>query len=94
MAADDLEVRVQRTPNPNSMLFHVNRTLTDRKTGETFGTPEAAAGSPLAAEVFRVPGVSSVFFLPTSITVTRDPTVPWEDMLEDLERAIRAALAG
>jgi len=89
---EDLEVRVQRTPNPNSMLFHVNRSLTDRKTGETFGTPEAAAASPVAAEIFRVAGVSSVFFLPSSITVTRDPTVPWEDILPDIESAIRAGL--
>lgn len=94
MAEGDLQVRVQRTPNPNSMLFHVNRDLTDKKTGETFATPEAASASPLAAEIFRVPGVSSVFFLPNSITVTRDPTVPWEEILSDVESAIRAGLDG
>ena len=88
----DVEVRVQRTPNPNSMLFHVNRELTDRKTGETYATEEAAGGSPLAREIFRVNGVRSVFFLPSSITVTRDPAVAWDDILADLEEAIRVGL--
>jgi hypothetical protein len=93
-AGEALEVRVQRTPNPNSMLFHVNRMLTDRKTGETFASAAAAAASPVAAEIFKVAGVSSVFFLPSSITVSRDPTVPWEDILPELESAIRAGLRG
>jgi hypothetical protein len=94
MPQGDLELRVQRTPNPNSMLFLVNRTLTDKKTGETYATPEAAAASPIASEIFRVAGVRSVFFLPSSITVTRDPTVAWDDILGDLEDAIRAGLGG
>jgi hypothetical protein len=89
---DALQLRVQRTPNPNSMLFHVNRDLTDRKTGQTFASPEAAAESVVATEIFKVPGVSSVFFLPNSITVTRDPSVPWEDIVSDIEDAIRAGL--
>jgi hypothetical protein len=92
MAEGDLQVRVQRTPNPNSMLFHVNRDLTQKKTGETFSSAEAAAGSPLATEIFKVPGVSSVFFLPNSITVSRDPTIPWEGILPDVEQAIKAGL--
>ncbi len=94
MAQDDLQLRVQRTPNPNSMLFHVNRELTERKTGETFANPDAAAASPLASEIFKVEGVSSVFFLPSSITVTRDPAVAWEGILGDVESAIRAGLDG
>ncbi|MBA2564545.1 MAG: NifU N-terminal domain-containing protein [Gemmatimonadetes bacterium] len=88
--SDDVEIRVQRTPNPNSMLFHVNRELTQKKTGETFANPESAAESPLASGIFGVPGVKSVFFLPRSITVTRDPAVAWEAMLGDVEDAIRA----
>ena len=94
MTDGDLEVRAQRTPNPNSMLFHVGRTLTDKKTGETFATPESAADSPLARGILEVPGVRSVFFLPNSITVTRDPTMPWEDMLPGVEDAIRSGLMG
>ena len=92
MADAELDLRAQRTPNPNSMLFHVNRDLTDKKTGETYSTDEAAADSPLAAGILRVTGVSSVFFLPRSITVTRDPTVAWEDILPEVENAIRENL--
>jgi len=94
MANDDLEIRVQRTPNPNSMLFHVNRELTQKKTGQTYSNEETAAESPLAREIFRVAGVRSVFFLPSSITVTRDPAVAWDDMLQDVEEAIRTGLEG
>jgi hypothetical protein len=89
-----LQLRVQRTPNPNSMLFHVNRDLTDRKSGQTFANPEAAAAAPVAAEIFKVAGVRSVFFLPNSITVTRDPAVQWEAILPDIEEAIRTGLQG
>jgi hypothetical protein len=90
LTAADLEVRVQRTPNPNSMLFQVNRDLTDKKTGQTFSSPEVAQTSPVASEIFKVAGVRSVFFLPNSITVTRDPAVAWEDIVSDVESAIRA----
>lgn len=92
MTEAQLEVRVQRTPNPNSMLFLVNRALTEKKTGETYSSAEVATASPLAAEIFKVAGVSSVFFLPNSITVTRDPRVPWEGILTELESAIRVGL--
>jgi hypothetical protein len=92
MASADVDVRIQPTPNPNSMLFHVNRDLTQKKTGETFSSAETAAASPLAAEIFKVAGVSSVFFLPNSITVTRDPAVAWDDILSDVESAIRDGL--
>ena len=92
MANGDLEIRVQRTPNPNSMLFHVNRELTTKKTGETYSTPEAAEGSRLARALLGVRGVASVFFLPASITVTRDPAAAWEDVLSPVEDAIRSAL--
>jgi hypothetical protein len=36
--------------------------------------------------------VASVFFLPASITVTRDPAAAWEDVLSPVEDAIRSAL--
>ena len=84
-----LEVRVQRTPNPNALLFHVNRSLTDKKVGETYSSLAAAQASPLAAKLLQVAGVQSVFFLPSSITITRSSGASWDSIAPAVETAIR-----
>ena len=83
-----LTVEVQPTPNVNALKFVVNRRLTEGRS-QTFRTPQDAAASPLAAGLLAIPGVVQVFFLNDFVTVTRNPSTPWEGIADEVERVIR-----
>jgi hypothetical protein len=84
----DVDIRVQPTPNPNSILFHVDRTVTDERMKQ-YNTPDDAAGAPLARALFEIAGVASIFFMPNSITVSKDAAGDWNDIAPAAEAAIR-----
>jgi len=84
-----VEIRVQPTPNPNSVLFHVDRTVIEERMKQ-FNTADDAADSPLAKALFAIEGVASVFFMPNSITVSKSPSGEWDTIVPDAEEAIRS----
>jgi hypothetical protein len=85
----EVNIRVQPTPNPNSVLFHVDRTVTEERMKQ-FNSSDAAAGAPLAQALFGIDGVASIFFMPNSITVSKDPGRDWNDIVPAAEEAIRS----
>ena len=90
---DELQVRVEPTPNPNSLKFSTNRTLWEGR-AQTFSDQAQALTSPLARALLGVPGVKSVFFLRDFVTVSRDANTPWESIAPEVERIIREHLSG
>lgn len=64
-------IQTEVTPNPATLKFIPGRAVLDGGTME-FPTREAAARSPLAARLFDVPSVSSVFYGSDFIAVTKD----------------------
>jgi Fe-S cluster biogenesis protein NfuA len=64
-------IQTEVTPNPATLKFIPGRVVLDGGTIE-FASREAAARSPLAARLFDVQGVSSVFYGSDFITVTKD----------------------
>ena len=64
-------IQTEVTPNPATLKFIPGRVVLDGGTME-FPSREAAARSPLAARLFAVPSVSSVFYGSDFITVTKD----------------------
>lgn len=84
----DVTIRANATPNPNSMLFHVDRTVTEERMKQ-FDSVEDAGDAPLARALFAIDGVKSVFFMPTSITVSKVPEADWNDLAPAAETAIR-----
>ncbi len=91
--AMSITVTAQPTPNPNAMKFSVNRQLTEGSS-RTYGSPAEAAGDALAAALFAVPGVKTVFILNDFVTVTKLPDAVWGDLAPAAEAALRTALAG
>jgi len=83
----DVNIRVQTTPNPNSLLFHVDRTVTEERMKQ-FNNAGEAADAPLAQALFAIEGVTSVFFMPNSITVSKDAAASWDDISPPAEAAI------
>ena len=84
----DVQIRTQPTPNPNAILFHVDRTVTEERMRQ-YSSPSDASSDPLATALFAIEGVVTVFFMPNSITVTKEPERDWNAIAPAAEEAIR-----
>jgi hypothetical protein len=85
---EPVRVEIQPTPNINALKFVVNRRIAEGRS-QTFRSPEEAAAHPLASKLFTIPGVVQVFVLNDFVTVTRDPSRDWNDIVAPAEAAIR-----
>ncbi|KAI8590990.1 NFU1 iron-sulfur cluster scaffold-like protein, mitochondrial [Geranomyces variabilis] len=80
-------IQTESTPNVDSLKFKPGVPVLPSATAE-FLTPRDAMSSPLAAALFRIDGVQSVFFGNDFITITRDPDANWQLMRPDIYGAI------
>ena len=69
-------IQTESTPNPATLKFLPGQAVLATGTAD-FPTEEASQTSPLAARVFRVPGVTGVFFGPDFVTVTKQDETDW-----------------
>lgn len=77
---DDLTIRTERTPNPQSLKYNVGRLLIPGGSAN-FPTPESAeTRSPLARRLFRAKGVVGVFIGSDFFTITRQEGLAWEEI--------------
>ncbi|KAJ3156720.1 hypothetical protein HDU86_003944 [Geranomyces michiganensis] len=80
-------IQTESTPNVDSLKFKPGVPVLLSATAE-FLTPRDSLSSPLAAALFRIDGVQSVFFGNDFITITRDPDANWQLMRPDIYGAI------
>ena len=69
-------IQTEATPNPEVLKFLPGKAVLGEGTRD-FRSPEEAAASPLAAELFEVTGVNRVFYGPDFITVGKHEAVDW-----------------
>ncbi len=81
---------IQETPNPNAVKF-ILREPVSHGTSHAFDTPEKAAGDNLAASLFEIGDVVSVFYMDKMITVEKTDEADWDEVLPLLAVPIRAA---
>ncbi len=75
----ETQVRMQPTPNPNSMKFVFNKTIVP--TGmEMFNNRAEAEKSPIARQLFEIEGVESVFMMKDFISVNKTGSGSWGGM--------------
>ena len=86
-------VQTQTTPNPASLMFLPGEPVAGAGATATFADPRAARASPLAAAIFRVDGVASVFFGSDFITVTKREEAGWEGIKPGVFEAIMESYA-
>ncbi|MGP1346564.1 MAG: NifU N-terminal domain-containing protein [Phycisphaerales bacterium] len=82
-------LRYEDTPNPNALKCILDATVA--RAPASFRTPEDARDHPLAAEIFRIPGITNVFLLNDWLTINRTPGATWTPIKRALERALRDA---
>ena len=71
-----------------SLKFHPGRTVLDKGTRD-FANQRSASASPLAESLFKIKGVSSVFFGPDFVTVTKkDDELEWSEIKPKILSAI------
>jgi hypothetical protein len=87
-------VRFQPTPNPNAGKFTLNRKVMEGKASKSFYNAEDAADSPVAAALFEVEGVVSLFMVDDFITVTKSPEADWETLIPKVQAVIEQAFTG
>ncbi|MGH7570693.1 MAG: NifU N-terminal domain-containing protein [Gemmatimonadota bacterium] len=88
----EVNIRVQPTPNPNSLLFHVDRTITEERMKQ-FNSADETEAVPLARALFAIENVTTIFFMPNSITVSKEPEGDWDQIAPAAEEAIQAHFA-
>jgi hypothetical protein len=88
----DTQVRFQPTPNPNAGKFACGRTVVEGKSSRSFYDAGQAESHPIAAALFELDGVASVFMVEDFVTVTKEPAADWSELIprviETLERVL------
>lgn len=87
-----MSVQFQATPNPNAGKFTVGRTVVEGRSSRSFYDAEQAAAEPIAAALFELDGVASIFMVEDFVTVTKQPDADWSDLIprvtDTLERVL------
>lgn len=84
------QVYAEMTPNPATMKFVSDRELVeDGKHLDISNQIDAKKHSPLAAELFNFPFVKRVFIAANYVTVTKDESLEWDMIIQQLRTYIR-----
>ena len=83
-------IYAEMTPNPTTMKFVADRNLVEGGHQLEFLSPDQAAlCSPLAVELFHFPFVTGVFISGSIVSVTKDESLGWELIVNQLREYIR-----
>jgi len=86
------QVRFQATPNPNAGKFVVGRRVVEGNASKSFYSAAQAGSDAVAAALFAIDGVASLFMVEDFITVTKKPDAQWQDLTPRVIAAIEAAM--
>ena len=81
---------IEETPNPNAVKFILKEPVSTGA-ARSFQSAAEAQGDPLAASLFEVGGVVSVFYMGNMLTVEKEEFEDWDDLLPRLAVPVRAA---
>lgn len=84
-------VETSETPNPECLRFF-SMELSFLPPGQTMDMPNSghAYKSPLAEALFKVDGVFGVYFADEYITLTKESTANWEELVPQVQEVINA----
>ncbi len=85
-----LYVRAEMTPNPQTLRFVTNQTLTEQPTD--FKTVNDTVSAPLARKLFGFPWTQAVYIGRDFVAVTKQEWVDWETLAEPLAGLIQEHL--
>lgn len=74
-------IRFSATPNPNAGKFTIGRPVVDGRTSRSYHDAQQAAADPVAAALFELEGVASVFMVSDFVTVTKTAGASWSELV-------------
>jgi Fe-S cluster biogenesis protein NfuA len=84
------EVYAEITPNPSTMKFVLNFLLIEEEGKSVeFRTKEKAEIYPLAKKIFEFSFVNGVFISSNFVTVTKDESCDWKDVVSEIKELIK-----
>src|SRR5690625_6079592 len=84
-------IHIQETPNPNAVKI-ISRYIMKTQASSNYHTPVDAVNNKLAKKLFTFPGVMQIYFFDNYITITKDPTVAWSDITDDMVELLQQEL--
>jgi len=86
----DFRMHAERTPNPQSIKWVLSKEIVAAGETANFRAPVGAEISPLAARLFALDGIESVFLASHFVTVTKREELAWTDLAQGVVDAIKA----
>ena len=83
-------VYAESTPNPSAMKFVANKKITDQTL--SFENTDSAKDAPLVKELFNFPFVKEVFMDENYISISKNDTVQWEEVVMEIRGFIKSYL--
>lgn len=85
-------MHAERTPNPNSIKWVLDRQVVEGGVTAHFDARPAEEVSPLAARLFGIEGVTVVFLAANFVTVTKRADLEWTDLAQPVVDVLQACL--
>lgn len=83
-------VETQPTENPDILEFITNQKIALEGDEVYNSFDEGDEGSPIAQMLFNgVRGIQALTISGSSLVITRDPDVPWEEIIDEVRDALR-----
>ena len=80
-------INIEPTPNPDALKFLVNPALL-KGGSRSFKDFGAAVGDPLGSCLFGLGKITSVFYMDRFVTVNKEPSAEWSDLIDPICDAI------
>ena len=85
-----ITIYAESTPNPSVMKFVANKKITDHTI--SFENTNSAKDAPLVKELFNFPFIKEVFIDENYISISKNDTVQWEEVVMEIRGFIKAYL--
>lgn len=82
------EVLPEPTPNPAAIKFTLDRQATEGRS-QTFREGSDPDASPLGARIFGLGGVTNVFLTSNFVSVTKDDSTDWSQLVPAVVETIK-----
>lgn len=93
IAKTPLLIYTEQTPNPESLKYVTNKMLF-KGTADFDNQEEAKSWSPLASNLFELPYVKRVYICNNFITITKEMSYAWEDIMLTIKNHIKHWIEG
>ncbi len=84
-----IEVYTEANPNPNSLKFVANFLIAPDNNSYDFESVHTTENSPLAKELFAHKFVERVFIMNNFVTITKDESSEWAEIIPKLKKTIK-----